>query len=124
MEYENYLMKKPNEQGYRILDGKTINECGNANVVFEWALIDRGEGRTPCVGHWVSVGHFGEWSWEMEDIQWSYGHYFNTLEEAEVFYRKKVMKEIQDEIALLKEILAEEHDKLREARKALPEEEE
>lgn len=115
-------MKKPNQQGYRILDGNTVHICNDPDVVFEWALIDRGEGKTPCVGHWVSFDDLG-WH-QLENIQWAYGNYFDTLEEAEVYYREQVIEEMQSEIWDLKERLEEECKQLREARKALPEEKE
>lgn len=122
MEQENYLMRKPNEQGYRILDGNSVHYCNNPEVVFEWALIDRGEGKQFCVGHWVS---FDDQGWhKLENIQWAHGHFFATLEEAEVYYREQVIEEMQSEIWDLKERMEEECKRLREARKALPEEKE
>lgn len=125
MEYENYFMKKANKQGYRILDCQYAQDMGDDKTAnFQWALIDRGEGRTPCVAHWATAKCVGTWEWDLEDITWSYGHYFNTLEEAEVYYREQLVKQMQSEIWGLKERLKEECKRLREARKALPEEEE
>lgn len=125
MEYENYFMKKANKQGYRILDCQYAQDMGDDKTAnFEWALIDRGEGRTPCVAHWATARYAGIWEWELEDITWSYGHYFNTLEEAEVYYREQLVEQMQSEIWELKERLEEECKRLREARKRLPEEEE
>lgn len=119
---EDYMQKEPNKtQGYRILDGNSVHYCDNPEVVFEWALIDRGEGRTPCVGHWVK---FRDEGWcRFEDIEWNYGHYFNTIEEAEVYYRERVMQEMENEIEDLKDRLAQERNRYREAKKLVPEEE-
>ena len=122
MEYDNYLMKEPNEQGYRILTGQNINTYSR-EVDFEWALIDRGEGRTPCVAHCVTVGRYGKWCWEMEDIEWSWGHYFETLEEAEVYYREQVIKTCREKIAEMQEYIEFERSELKEVRKLIPEEE-
>lgn len=123
MEQENYFMKKPNKEGYRILDCQYAQYPGDAGTsYFEWALIDRGEGRTPCVAHWVTAKCVGTWEWELEDITWRSGHYFNTLEEAEVYYREQLVAIMENEFLELKERLEEECKRLREARKALPKE--
>ena len=116
---EDYMQKKPNEQGYRILNGNSVHYCCDPDIVFEWALIDRGEGRTPCVGHWVK---FRDEGWcRFEDIEWNYGHYFNTIEEAEVYYREQVVRELMEEIEDLKERLAYQKNELYKAKKAVPE---
>lgn len=120
---ENYFMKTPNEQGYRILTGKNINTY-SPDVDFEWALIDRGEGRTPCVAHCVTVGRYGKWDWEMEDISWSYGHYFDTLEEAEEYYREQVIKTCRDVIEEMQEQIKFQQAELKEVRKLIPVKEE
>ena len=123
MEYE--FMKKPNKQGYRILDCQYAQDMGDDKTAnFQWALIDRGEGKTPCVAHWATARYAGIWEWNLEDITWSYGHYFNTLEEAEVYYRIQLIREWEMEREELEERIKEERRRLREARKALPEEEE
>lgn len=121
MDAENYLMKKPNNQGYRILDADFGRVCNDPEVSFEWALIDRGEGRTPVVGHWVKFNNKG-WG-QLDDIEWCHGHYFPTIEEAEVFYRKSVIDGLQEEIYELQEKLKYESARLAEAKKLLPEEE-
>lgn len=121
MESENQLMKRPNQQGYRILDGESIHSCSDPKVIFEWALIDRGEGKSPCVGHWVSFTDNGYMKWE--DIQWGYGHYFDTLEEAEVYYREQIVKEIEGEVRDLCERLGYARAELLTARALLPNEE-
>ena len=119
----NYLMRKPNQsQGYRILDGRNVHTCNDPRVIFEWALIDRGPGKTPVVAHWVSADDQG-W-YRFENIEWSYGHYFETLLEAEVYLREKLVWELATEIQELKEILKEERELLQEVREELPEEEE
>lgn len=125
MEHENYFMKNPNKQGYRILDCQYAPNMGDDKTAnFEWALIDRGEGRTPCVAHWATARYAGTWEWDLEDITWSYGHYFNTLEEAEVYYRANLVSQMEMELVELQDRIKEERRRLREARKALPEEEE
>ena len=125
MEYENYFMKKANKQGYRILDCQYAQDSGDDKTSnFEWALIDRGEGRTPCVAHWATAKCVGTWCWDLEDITWSYGYYFNTIEEAEVYYREQLIEALQAEIWDLQDRMKWELEKLREARKLLPEEEE
>lgn len=122
---ENYLMRKPNRQGYRILAGDSVHQCSDPNIVFEWALIDRGTGKTPCVGHWVQFTiETTPAGYTWEDIEWGYGHYFDTIEEAEVFFHESVVNELTEEIAELQERLASVRKHLREARALLPDEEE
>jgi hypothetical protein len=121
MKPENYLQRNYNEQGYRILDGNTVHYCDNPEVVFEWALIDRGEGKSFAVGHWVQ---FEDCGWDrLEKIEWAHGHYFDTLEEAEVYYREQVVREMHEEIYELRLRLQEEVKELEEARKLDPKEE-
>lgn len=122
MEQENYLMKKPNHQGYQLLDGNTVHYCNDNEVVFEWALIDLGTGNAYCVAHWVKFEDLG-WH-RLENIQWAWGTTYDTIEEAEVEYRRQVIKEHQIAIAELQEFLKEEQRLLGEAEKLLPEEEE
>ena len=123
MEYE--FMKKANKQGYRILDCQYAQDMGDDKTAnFEWALIDRGEGKAPCVANWATARYAGIWEWDLEDITWSYGHYFNTLEEAEVYYRTQLVRQMEMELEELEERIKEERRRLREARKRLPEEEE
>lgn len=123
MEYE--FMKKANKQGYRILDCQYAQDSGDDKTAnLEWALIDRGEGKTPCVAHWVTARYAGNWEWDLEDITWSYGHYFNTLEEAEVYYRTQLIRQMNMEIEELKERVKYEQKRLAEVEKLLPDEEE
>lgn len=85
-----------NKQGYTFIE---IWKGDASNEELAYACIDRGEGKSFVVAHWVDVS-------DPDNITWDAGHYFENKKDALIYFKKQVIRDTNYWIEELKGYIA------------------